>query len=181
MSRMDASCSLPLQQISPLRRRRPGPVLPAQPSTTSGSARRRRGFTILEVALAAAIMAMGIATSITVMQRGFQMLDTARNLTTAGQIMISQMEQVRMVDWGTVSAYPSAATAVTLDTVFSSNSAVTNRFTVTRTVDTLSATLLQITFTVAWTSIDGRRLSRSMTSYYARYGIHDYIYNGPTS
>jgi hypothetical protein len=88
------------------------------------------------------------------------------------------MEQIRMLDWATVSAYPTDATAVTLDTVFSSNSAVGNRFTVTRSVTTPATNLLQITFTTSWNSIDGRTISRSMTTYYARYGIHDFIYNG---
>lgn len=146
-----------------------------------GTRTRRKAvaaFTILEVALAAAIMAMGIATSINVMQRGFLSVDSARNITTAGQIMVSQMEQIRMLDWATVSAYSSDATTVTLDSVFSSNASIGNRFTLTRTVTTPSANLLQITFTTSWKSIDGRTISRSMTTNYARYGIHDFIYNG---
>jgi hypothetical protein len=135
------------------------------------------GFTIAEVALAAAIMALGIATSITVMQRGFTMLDSARNITTAGEIITSQLEQVRMLDWATVAAYP-ADEAVSLDSVFTGSASVGNRFRLTRTVTSLSAAMLQITFTIAWNSYDGRRQTRSMTTYYARFGIHDYIYNG---
>ena len=137
-----------------------------------------RGFTILEVALATAVMAMGIGTSIPVMQRGFRLIDTARNLTTAGQIMTSQLEQVRMLDWATVAAYPSNATTVSLDSVFSANSSIGSRFTLTRTVSTQSTNVLEITFTMTWTGMDGRQTSRSMTTHYARYGMHDYIYNG---
>ncbi|MBI3887275.1 MAG: hypothetical protein HY302_16340 [Opitutae bacterium] len=152
----------------------PHPVEPARRSHL----RSCRAFTIAEVALASMIMALGIATSITVMQRGFIMLDTARNITTAGQIMVSQMEQIRMLDWTTVSAYPAGPTTLTLDSVFSSSSSVGSRFTMTRTVSTPSTNMLQITLTVRWTAYDGRSISRSMTTYYARYGIHDYIYNG---
>jgi hypothetical protein len=130
------------------------------------------------VALATAVLAMGIGTAIPVLQRGYQMIDSARNLTTAGQIMTSQLEQVRMLDWATVAAYPTDSTAVTLDTVFSGNSSVGNRFTLTRSVSTQSTNVLQITFTMTWTGMDGRRTSRTMTTYYARYGMHDYIYNG---
>jgi len=137
-----------------------------------------RGFTILEVALATAVMAMGIGTSIPVMQRGFRMIDSARNLTTAGQIMTSQLEQVRMLDWATVAAYPTAATPVSLDSVFSGNSSVGSRFTLTRTVSTQSTNVLEVTFTMTWSGMDGRQTSRTMTTYYARYGMHDYIYNG---
>ena len=142
----------------------------------------RRAFTIIEVALASSIMAMGIATSITVLQRGFAMIDTARNVTTGGQIMVSQMEQIRMLDWATVSSYytapgPTTAT-LTIDSVFSGNSSVGNRFAMTRSVSSPSTNMLQITLTLAWTAYDGRTLSRTMTIYYARYGIHDYVYNG---
>lgn len=122
-------------------------------------------------------MALGIATSITVLQRGFAMLDSARNLTTAGQILVSQMEQLRMNDWTTVSAYPTAETAVSIDTVFTSSSSVGSRFTLTRSVTVLSADLLQITYNISWRTFDGRTVARSMTTYYARYGIHDFYYN----
>jgi Tfp pilus assembly protein PilV len=63
----------------------------------------RRAFTILEVAIAASVMAIALSGSIIVMQRGLALLDTARNITTAGQIMAGQMEQIRMLDWTTVS------------------------------------------------------------------------------
>lgn len=127
--------------------------------------------------MAAAVMAMGIATSIVVMQRGFAMIDSARNLTTAGQILSSQMEQLRMYDWTTVSAYPSAETTVAVDPAFTATPEVANRFTLTRRVEVITADLLQVTFTLSWRNYDGRTLSRMMTTYYAHYGIHDYYYN----
>lgn len=138
----------------------------------------RSGFTLIEVALAAAVMAMGVATSITVLQRGFAMLDTARNITTAGQIMASQMEQVRMLDWATVSGYAAGPTTIALDTIYSGSASIGNRFSMTRTTSTPATEMVQVSFTVSWTAYDGRTLSRTMTTYYARYGIHDYIYNG---
>ena len=144
----------------------------------SSHLRRLAGFTIIEVALASAIMALGISTSITVMQRGFTQMDTARNITTAGQIMVSQMEQIRMLDWSVVSAYPAGPTTLTLDTVFSASSSVGSRFALQRSVATISTNVIQITLSVTWTGYDGRALTRSMTTYYARYGIHDFIYNG---
>lgn len=153
-------------------------AFPAAPGRPHRSC-RRRGFTIAEVALAAAIMAMGISTSITVMQRCFLMIDSARHLTTAGQIMLNQMEQVRMLDWATVSAYSADATTVAIDSAFTANPAVADRFSLTRTVTTTAtANILQITYNVSWRGMDGRSTSRTMTAHYARYGIHDFIYNG---
>lgn len=127
--------------------------------------------------MATAILALGISTSITVMQRGFAMLDSARNVTTAGQILVSQMEQLRMYDWATVNAYPTSETTLTIDSVFTSSSTVGNRFTLKRTISSPATEVLQITFKVSWRNYDGRTIEREMTTYYARYGIHDYYYN----
>lgn len=128
--------------------------------------------------MAAAIMALGITTSITVMQRGFAMLDSARNITTSGQLLVSQMEQLRMLDYTTVYGYLGGPTTITLDATTTGNSAVGNRFTLTRTVATTGTTdMLQITFAVSWRNFDGRTITRSMTTYYSRFGLHDYYYN----
>jgi Tfp pilus assembly protein PilV len=143
--------------------------------------RRRGGFTIAEVMMAAGVMAFAITTSITTMQRAFLALDTSRNLTIAGQIMVSEMERIRMLGWSDVSAWTLDTPAtVTLDTIFTSNPQVGSRFTLTRTVtvpDASNTNIRQITLTMTWTGYDGRQLSRSYTTHYARYGIHDYLYN----
>jgi Tfp pilus assembly protein PilV len=141
-----------------------------------------RGFTIAEVMMAAAVMALAITTSITTMQRAFLALDTSRNLTLAGQIMVSEMERVRMLGWDDIAAYELSptVTTLTLDTAFTSNAQIGTRFTLTRTVtvpDALNTNIRQITLTVTWRGYDGRQLSRSYTTHYARYGIHDYVYN----
>lgn len=138
--------------------------------------RRREGFTILEVGMAAAVLALAITTSITVLQRAYTMLDTARNLTLAGQIMVTEMEKMRMQDF---SSLPAAGTsgAVTIDSTFTNNPKIASRFTLTRTVTEPVTDVRQITYTISWKSYDGRTISRSYTTYYARYGIHDYIYN----
>jgi prepilin-type N-terminal cleavage/methylation domain-containing protein len=141
---------------------------------------RRRGFTIVEVIMASAVMALAITTSITTMQRAFLALDTSRNLTIAGQIMVSEMEKVRMLPWTDVSPWLNTTTNLTLDSIFTSNPQIGNRFTLQRAVtqpDVANSNILQITLTMTWTGYDGRQLSRSYTTHYARYGIHDYLYN----
>ena len=138
--------------------------------------RRRAGFTIVEVGLAAAILAMAIATSIMVLQRAYVTMDTARNLTLAGQIMVTEMEKLRMQDY---SSLPAAGTSesVTIDSTFTSNPKIADRFTLTRAVSEPVTDVREITYSISWRSYDGRTISRSYTTYYARYGIHDYLYN----
>jgi Tfp pilus assembly protein PilV len=147
-----------------------------------GRGRARLGFTIVEVMMAATVMAFAITTSITTMQRAFLALDTARNLTLAGQIMVSEMERTRMLSWDEVSAFALSptVTTLTLDSTFTSNPQIGTRFSLTRTVtlpDTSNPNIREIVLTITWRGYDGRELSRSYTTHYARYGIHDYLYN----
>lgn len=142
----------------------------------------KAGFTILEVMLAACILALAIATSITTMQRSFQSVDTARSMTLAGQIMQSEIERIRLRDWSTVQGYSTTETALPIDSSFSGNGYVANLIanrglTLTRTASDPETDLRQITMKVSWRNIDGRTMTRSYMTYYGRYGIYDYFYN----
>ena len=139
-------------------------------------------FTIFEVMMGVIVMAFSISTSISVMQTGFRAVDSARNISLAAQIMQSEMEKIRLLDWTAINAYapdPTTTTTATLtvDPVFSSNPVVGTRFTLTRTTSTPQANFKKITLNVAWTSLDGRPNTRSYTIYYGRYGLYDYYYN----
>lgn len=138
---------------------------------------RGAGFTIAEVMMAAAIMALVISTSITTMQRSFLALDSARNVTLASHIMQSELERTRLKDWATINSHPLTETAIRLDGAFSGNAAITSRFSLTRTVSLVRAGLKQITFKVTWRSYDGRTQSRSYSTYYGQNGLYDYFYN----
>lgn len=131
--------------------------------------------------LAAFILAVAIATSITTLQRAFLSIDTARNMTLAGQIMQHELEKVRLKDWTTVSAYTDDDD-LTIDSLFTANSYVANlvaqrRLRLAREVTTPETDIIQLTYTVTWRNYDGRELSRSYVTYYARYGIYDFFYN----
>lgn len=131
--------------------------------------------------MAAAVMALAITTSITTMQRAFLALDLSRNLTVAGQIMTSEMERIRMLSWTDVSVPTLGETnTVALDAIFTNNPQITNRFTLTRTdslPDASNPNIREITLTITWRGYDGSQHTRSYTTYYAHYGIHDYLYN----
>lgn len=137
-----------------------------------------RAFTIAEVAMAVIVLAMAITTSITVMQRAFLQLDTARNLEVAGSILQCEIEKERLFTWVQAS---NASYAPVIDTGFARNPAIGGRFTLSRTLATLanhSGQTVQITLTVRWRSYDGHSLSRSYTTYYTQGGLYVYYY-GP--
>jgi Tfp pilus assembly protein PilV len=145
-----------------------------------------RGFTIVEVAMAAFVLALGITTSITTMQYGMRMVDTARNMTLAGQIMQSEMEILRLQNWAQIVAL-SASTVVDPSTTITSGmgtsldatlTTIASRFTCTRTVADISgkADMKKITLRVAWNGVDGRAHSLVFETRYAKNGLSDYFY-----
>ena len=139
--------------------------------------RCRRAFTIAEVMIAAGVMALAITTSITTMQSAFLALDSARNVTLAGQIMQGEFEKMRLKDWNTIAAYPLSATTLTIDSAFTSNAAIGNRFTLKRSVRNLNDDLKEITLTINWSGYNGQSFSRFYKTYYGRNGLYDYFYN----
>jgi Tfp pilus assembly protein PilV len=143
--------------------------------------KKKAGFSILEVMFAAIVMAFAIVTSITTMQRSYLSLDTARNITIAGQIMQSELEKMRLRDWSVINGYATSPTTLTIDSSFTSNPIVGSRFSLVRTITDIatgtSDGMKQITLTVTWTSYDKRQLSRSYSSYYGQNGLYDYFYN----
>jgi Tfp pilus assembly protein PilV len=146
--------------------------------------RSRAGFTIIEVALATFVMAMGIASSIIAMQMGFKALNVARDSTLASQIMQSEIERIRLMPWANASAAVDSITElpatenVSLTTMFTSNAQIASKFTVTRsvTVDGTRADVRYITLSVSWNSYDGRTHTRSFTTMYCKNGLYDYYY-----
>lgn len=139
--------------------------------------RSQRGITIIEVAIAALIMGMVLATSITTLQRAFISLQNARDLNIASQMLQSEMEKMRLADWDTVNGFTTTATTVTLDTAFTSNPYVGDRFALSRTVADPKTDTRIITLRVIWRGADNRQLSRRLSMRYSRNGLYDYFYS----
>lgn len=139
--------------------------------------RRTRAFTLVELAMAVIILALALTTSLTAMQSAFLQFDTARNLEIAANILQCEMEKERLFTWSQAS---NTSYAPVIDTSFSRNPAIGGRFTLSRTVTTLSGhsnQVLQITLTVTWRGYDGRSLSRNYTSYYTQGGLYAHLYS----
>lgn len=138
---------------------------------------QKSAFTIVEVMMATAIMALVIATAVTTLQRGFLSVAGARGIAVAGQILQTEFENIRLSDWSTVDAYAAGPTTLTIPTAYTSLPTVGARYTLTRTTATPMADMKSITLTVTWTTMEGRSLTRSQTTYYGRYGLFDFFYN----
>jgi hypothetical protein len=72
-----------------------------------------QGFTIIEVALAATVLALTLVGMIGVIESGAATLDLSRKQTIAGQILHEEIDNVHMQSWTTVNAYPTGVGGMT--------------------------------------------------------------------
>jgi len=131
-----------------------------------------RGFTILEVAGAATVLALTLTGMIGVVESGARILDLSRKQTMAAQILHSEVEELRMSSWSTVSALPSSTSSLAIDSNFNASQ---TGFSSSRQVSWIpgtSGTEAQVTFTVIWKGITGTSYSRSSTTHVANNGIY---------
>jgi len=145
------------------------------------------GFTIMEVALAATVLALTLVGMIQVIDSGSEMLDLSRKQTIAGQILHSEIDQLRLQGWATITGYTAGPTQLTLasDPILSEMAQQlggTFPYSVARTVTCVQPAgdpfpyaipplLLQVTFTVAWTGVTGHSYTRTSTTYVGQNGL----------
>ena len=145
---------------------------------------QQQGFTIVEVMVAAIILVLGISTSLTTVVYGMRAVDTARSSTLAAQIMQSEMENIRLLNWAQLTALPASGT-VDISSVISSGSSssldttlnnIISKFTCTRTISTPKTDMREITLTVSWNGQDGRSHSNNYITRYCKNGLYDFYY-----
>lgn len=133
-----------------------------------------RGFTVLEVMVAASVMLLGITSAILTLQRGFQALDAARNLTYASQVMQTELERLRLRSWDQLQALQdSGATAVTVEAVTGLGG---EGFSCMRTIRDVRTDMKEITLASTWRGHDGRAQTARLVTRYGRNGLYDYFY-----
>lgn len=124
-------------------------------------------------------MIFGLSSSIIAMQGGFRQVELARGTTIASQILQSEIERLRMLNWSAINTLP-ASEPIDLAATFSTNPALAAKYIVTRTAvaDVDRPTEVKnITVSVRWTSFDGASHTRSLKSIYAKNGLYDYYYS----
>jgi len=161
----------------------------------------------MEVIVAASVMILALSSSLIVVQQAVRAIDTARYTTLAGQILQSQIEKIRMLNWSQLrdSTYGPGATANAYFTpdVTSASTAQINRFDAGGGAGTFAQSISQpsaaysdlslynsnrfdgastngmyvITVTAKWTGSDGRKHTLVYTTNYEYMGISDFFWN----
>lgn len=137
------------------------------------------GFTLVEVLAASFVMVLAIGSSILALQSGLRNIDYGRRLTLASQVMQSQTESIRLMNWTNVQALPSSPTLVNSDSIFAADTSYAKDFTLTlQSVPVVGreTTMREITLVVTWTGAFGSRHTRTFVTRYCKDGLYDYYY-----
>ena len=135
------------------------------------------GFTIMEVGLAATVLALTLTGMIEVIETGSQMLDVSRRQLAAEQIIHSEIDQLRLQSWNTIAALPNVPTPVNSGSVIYLDPSATSNFSCTYQAqlvqDAVGATIpvYQVTFTVTWIGITGFTYQRVGTTFVGKNGL----------
>lgn len=141
--------------------------------------------------MAACVMALALTSGLAVMGRSFAAQDSARCISYASQILQSEMEKIRITNWGNgttagtgtgtgtdygVTNLPTTPTVLDISALgYSNSNDLSKRMTLTRTVSDVHTGVLRIKLTITWKTFDGRTLSRSYFTYYGKAGLYDYF------
>jgi prepilin-type N-terminal cleavage/methylation domain-containing protein len=141
-----------------------------------------RGFTLIEVMLAATVMLVGIVGMMHVVTSGAEMLDASRKQTIATQIMHGEIERVRLTDWTQITelatshpaqqGYAEVSAGRVVQWLSTGAPMPENTFKVSRTIADVRSDLKQISYTVSWVGNTGRPYTRSTSTYVGRNGLY---------
>lgn len=161
----------------------------------------RQGFSLVEVIMAMAVLALGFLGIIRTVTLGAEALDNARKNQVAQEIVAGEIEKLRGGAWSTIANLPAAATiSISANGVASGDVtqfAVTNHTADTADDDTnlcarargftcsfartflrpaaastATVTYLQLVYTISWKSNTGRAQSYSTGTYLGKDGLH---------
>jgi Tfp pilus assembly protein PilV len=140
----------------------------------------RAAFTLVEVMIAFTILIAGICGGLASLQSGLKTIDSARCSTLSAQIMQSQIERLRLLNWTDLSGQVGTDVAVPVsELVPASASALAGRFTLTQTIqpDLSRAGIVDIRLNVTWTNLGNLTQTRSFVTRYAKNGLYDYYFS----
>ena len=133
---------------------------------------RAAAFSMVEVMVASCVLMLGISGALVTLQRSLDSIAQARQLDAASQVMQSELERLRLLNWSQLQALQTSG-QTTVDPPSGGDFA---RFTCQRQIRDLREGLKEITVTASWGGLDGRAHSARLITRYSRAGFNDYFY-----
>lgn len=134
---------------------------------------RARGFTIIEVAIASAILALAIIGTLTMASQSFIVTQNVREFSRANQILQQKMEDIRLLSFSNVQGLSSSFTDPHDTTGKYAGSIYVENY---RTNPSGSVVSVKVTLKVTWTARGGKQREASLVSVFTSSGLNDYIF-----
>ncbi len=135
--------------------------------------KRESGFTLVEMIVATMVMTFVFAGSFKCLGHGFSIIEKARDTRRLSQILQSELEDIRSLNWTAINAMATPATFA-IQSNFSAQYG--ERYTCTRTIEDLKADQKKITVSASWTDYTGASHDLNYFTYITKEGLYDYYY-----
>lgn len=137
------------------------------------------GFTLVEVVIGMTLMAFVFSTALGTYFLGLDLVESSRDEVRASQIIQSELEGMRTLNWSDLQQLPASAT-ITPQGEFVSQYA--SRYTLTRDVQDISGTngtQKYVVLRVQWTDSKGKTATHYFNTVFSQFGLNDYYYRTP--
>lgn len=115
---------------------------------------------------------VGISGALVTLQRSLSSIAQARRLDAASQVMQTELERLRLLNWDQLEALASSG----MNTVEVPSGGAFTRFTCERRIRELREGMKEITLSASWGGLDGRAHTANLVTRYSRSGLNDYFY-----
>lgn len=139
---------------------------------TARAAGRRAAFSLVEVMVASCVLMLGISGALVTLQRSLDSIAQARQLDAASQLMQSELERLRLLNWRQLQDLQSTGPT----TVPPPAGGDFAHFTCERQIQDIRDGMKEITLVASWGGLDGRAHSARLVTRYSRSGLNDYFY-----
>lgn len=129
------------------------------------------GITLVELMVAVFILGIVFTSAFGVLGQGFNMIETSRDYTRVAQILQSEMESVRTMNWAAITALPTSSN-FTPDPEFIATFG--DRYTFTRDIATPKVNQRTVVLTGSWQSRKGPVITRFYKTTYTMGGLNDF-------
>jgi hypothetical protein len=129
-------------------------------------------MSLVEVVIATAVLMVGLAGVSIALLTGLHLAETGRSSMLGSQVLQSEMETLRLLNWVEISALPAQA-PVPISQDYAN---ISRNFSSSRTVRTVNDALKEVTVQIDWECRSGHRHTRAYRTYFAKEGLNDYYY-----
>jgi type II secretory pathway pseudopilin PulG len=130
-------------------------------------------FTLVEVIMSSAIFGLIFASVATALAQGYTIIENARDNAHINQILQSEVENVRSMNWDDLNAMPDWE-RIQQQAGFATS--ISDRFVCERFINERRVGQKEIILTITWTDRRQTNHFRKFVTYYTKEGMYDYQY-----